>query len=156
MNLSVEQIKVIRENARDTDAYEKIIHALLNEPSSESRPQILAVDDDDQMCSLIRFVLESEGCEVAAVTSGEASLDIIRHKQFNLIFLDINMPDIQGGEILEKIRESEINKDTPVVFITGLIKPEEEEKLVPRREKYLGKPITVEKLLAVTNEILGK
>ncbi|MFZ5806508.1 MAG: response regulator [Verrucomicrobiota bacterium] len=155
MNLSVEQIQVIRECARDEEAYEKILHALLNEPVPESRPQILAVDDDEHMCSLIRFVLEAEGCEVAAVTSGTAALDHIRHKLFHIIFLDINMPDIQGGEILEKIRASSVNKDTAVVFITGLIKPEEENKLIPRREKYLGKPITVEKLLAVTQEILG-
>ncbi|MFZ5806908.1 MAG: response regulator [Verrucomicrobiota bacterium] len=154
MHLTDEQKTAIRECAKDEASFEKILQILTPVSPLEKSYQILTVDDDPTINTFIHAVLEIDGYNVCGVTSGQAAVEKINAQRWDLIFLDIIIPDIDGGQILNIIRESELNKDTPVAFVTGMIKPEEEEGLVPRREKYIGKPFTVEKLRAVTRELL--
>src|SRR5512146_1313866 len=78
---------------------------------------ILIVDDEAGIRQSLRGVLEDEGYKVAVVESGEACLDTLRRRSYDVILLDIWLPGMDGLETLEKIRESE---DAPeVIMISG-------------------------------------
>jgi two-component system nitrogen regulation response regulator NtrX len=78
---------------------------------------ILIVDDEAGIRQSLRGVLEDEGYKVAVVESGEACLDTLRRRSFDVILLDIWLPGMDGLETLEKIREGE---DAPeVIMISG-------------------------------------
>ncbi|MFH1066990.1 MAG: response regulator [bacterium] len=155
MDLTNEQMEIIRHSSRDEEAFKKILESLHVESDMPAKRRVLVVDDDKQIGDLVRFALEPEGFNVITVLSGKEALYEIHNKKMALILLDIILPDINGGDILLKIRESALNKDAPVVFITGMVKPGEEDKLTPRAEKYLGKPFTTQKLVALARELMG-
>lgn len=158
MELTEEQREGIRECCKDQACFEKvlqILHASTDKSVQKAKKySVLAVDDNEHIAHLVEVALEPVHCAVTCVLNGRDALAEINRKKWDLVFLDIMLPDIDGGEILLRIREHEVNKETPVVFITGLIKPEEEAGLVPRNEKYLGKPFTADRLRSVAREIL--
>ena len=78
---------------------------------------ILIVDDETGIRQSLKGVLEDEGYKVAVVESGEACLDTLRRRSFDVILLDIWLPGMDGLETLEKVREGE---DAPeVIMISG-------------------------------------
>jgi excisionase family DNA binding protein len=79
--------------------------------------QILVVDDEPIIGELIRNGLEARGYQVTTSLSSLEALEIIRQKRFDLIFLDLVMPELDGSELFKRIRE--IDKDVPVVIVTG-------------------------------------
>lgn len=153
MELNENQLEVIRNCARDEESFKRILDVI--GVGSKAKYQVLAVDDQEMIVSLVRTAAEMEDCAVTCVTTGQAAVNEVNRKKWDLIFLDIVIPDIDGGEILNVIRRTPMNQDTPVVFVTGLLKPEEEKSLTPRKEKYIGKPFSIEKIRAVTREVLG-
>lgn len=154
MYLTEEQKIAIRGYSKDEDSFQKILQIISPASPLGKSYQILTVDDDPTINTFIHAVLEIDGYNVKGVTSGQAAVDEIHRQKWDLVFLDIVIPDIDGGKILNIIRESELNKETPVAFITGMIKPDEEQQLIPRAEKYIGKPFTVEKLRSAARELL--
>ena len=79
--------------------------------------KILVVDDEPNIAFLIKEELEDEGYEVKVCNSGEEALKTIKNENFDLITLDIEMPEISGIEIAGKIREME--KDVKIVLLTA-------------------------------------
>src|SRR5712692_7521672 len=78
---------------------------------------ILIVDDEPGIRQSLKGVLEDEGYKASVAESGEACLEALRKKNFEVVLLDVWMPGIDGLETLEKIREDE---DAPeVIMISG-------------------------------------
>lgn len=74
-----------------------------------------------------------------------------------MILLDYEMPIINGGEVLKKLRENPATKDIPVVFLTGVSNRSTiQEVLAMKPQGYLLKPIDSEKLFKVIMDVLGK
>lgn len=83
---------------------------------------ILVVDDNHLVVKSLSRLLESQGYIVDTAESGQEALMIISKKEFDLIILDIRMPDIDGVETAQNIKEflKENNKtEIPIIFITG-------------------------------------
>ena len=80
---------------------------------------ILAVDDTDIILDLLRIQLEHEGYSVTTAGKGERAKKLINSVSYDLILLDIEMPEITGIELLQYIKETEKNKATPVVMLTA-------------------------------------
>lgn len=76
--------------------------------------KILLVDDEDSIHLLYREELEDEGYEVHSALSGEAALDQLKIIQPDLVILDINMPGINGIDVLRQIKEA--NPSLPVIL----------------------------------------
>src|SRR5882757_3184975 len=86
-------------------------------------PRILVVEDSVSMRSFVRSALEADsrssaGLEVIEASSGFEALRLLPRGPYDLVITDINMPDINGLELISFIRRSELHKETPVLIIS--------------------------------------
>lgn len=110
--------------------------------------RILIVDDQRDIRELTTAVLSGDGYEVAAVGSGVEALDLLARERFDLVLLDINMPEMDGWETLRLIRADEMLALLPVVMFS--VKGEIRDKVQSMQEgalDYITKPFELEQLL---------
>jgi len=72
--------------------------------AAASRPRVLIIDDDDNVCELLREALTGEGYAVATVPHGAAALELVKHHQPAVIILDLRMPIMDGWSFAEQYR----------------------------------------------------
>jgi two-component system response regulator ResD len=109
--------------------------------------KILIVDDEEQLRSLVRLYLEEEGFEVEEAVDGREALLKIKQYEYNLIILDLMMPELDGWEVCRQVRRN--NKAIPIIMLTA--KTEMEDKLVgfdTGADDYVGKPFDPRELVA--------
>jgi len=106
------------------------------------------------MRSFVAATLEAEGSyEVTQVPSGFAALKLLPTQQFDLVITDINMPDINGLELIRFIRTNPQHKDTPLVIISTEGKERDRDKgLGLGANAFLVKPFQPEDLLALVKK----
>ncbi|MEA3406515.1 MAG: response regulator [Chloroflexota bacterium] len=81
--------------------------------------KILIIEDDDYTLKALQSRLEKEEFEVITAESGYRGLELARESRPFLIILDLLMPDIDGLEVLERLRQDVVTWDTPVVVLTA-------------------------------------
>lgn len=118
--------------------------------------RILLVDDSATMRNFVAAALEGEGeFEVVQVPNGFQALKILPAQQFDLVITDINMPDINGLELIRFIRNSAQHKQTPLIIISTEGKERDRDKgLGLGANAYLVKPFTPEALVALVRQYL--
>ena len=79
-------------------------------------PKILIIDDQAPIRRVLRDILENESYQVEDVGSGMEALQIIKEQEFDAVFCDIKMPEMDGIEVLEALKQE---SDTPVIMISG-------------------------------------
>lgn len=84
-----------------------------------AQPRILIVDDDEDLCALLRYNLERDGFEVVEVHDGEAALQEIATHLPSVVVLDWILPVMSGLEVCRAIRNVPRTRDIPVVMVTG-------------------------------------
>jgi len=93
----------------------------MEKTSDESkRPSILVVDDQPQNILLIREYLDSLNIEIDEANSGIKCLEMLQKKLYTMVILDIQMPGMDGYEVLARMRNDERLKEVPVVFISAI------------------------------------
>ncbi|MBM2827005.1 MAG: OmpR family two-component response regulator [Dehalococcoidia bacterium] len=115
---------------------------------------ILAVDDEVRYLRLLRFNLEAGGYRVATAANGEEALTGLAMEEPDLVILDLMMPDIDGFEVLRRLREFSM---TPVIILTA--KGEESDKIKGLRlgaDDYVTKPFSAQELLARVEAVLRR
>jgi len=90
----------------------------LPEVAEVSPPSILAVEDSLTARELERDILEAAGYEVEVAVDGLDALEKLRRKRFDLIVTDIQMPGLDGFELIQRLRQSEEHKEVPIVVVT--------------------------------------
>jgi putative two-component system response regulator len=80
-------------------------------------PQILVVDDDPHILDMVTVMLSSSGFPALSCSNPEKALNMLRHKNINAVLTDINMPEMTGLDLLEKIHIR--HPDIPVILMTG-------------------------------------
>lgn len=104
---------------------------------------ILIVEDNIDIHNLIKEVLEKEHYRVLSSYTGTEAMRIIENERIDLILLDLMLPEINGEEIVKKV------KDTPIIVISAKISTEDKVNvLLNGANDYLTKPFNVEELLA--------
>jgi len=113
--------------------------------------RVLVVEDSSAMRAFVRATLEEEGtAEVDEAESGFVALRILPRKHFDLVVVDINMPDINGLELVSFMRKSDRHRDTPVVIISTEASAKDRERgLSLGANAYLKKPFTPAQLREV-------
>ncbi len=108
--------------------------------------KILLLEDDDLLNEIITEFLQENGFEVESFFDGEAAFDAIEQNKYDMLLLDINVPNIDGFEILSYLRE--IKNKTPIIFITSLTNVANIKKAFDLGvNDYLKKPFDLEELL---------
>ena len=109
--------------------------------------RVLLVEDDPSQQQSIKMILETAGMVVDTTDLGEDGLEIGKLYDYDIIVLDIMLPDIDGFEVLRRLRDSRV--DTPVLILSGLTESEDKVKgLGTGADDYLTKPFNNKELLA--------
>ncbi|MBQ9540892.1 response regulator transcription factor, partial [Ruminococcus sp.] len=107
---------------------------------------ILIVEDDKELSSLLTDFLRAEGYTVSAVENGERAVQLFERYGARLVVLDINLPDMNGFAVCSKLRE---NADTPILIVSA--RTDKEDKLNGLdlgADDYIEKPYDIDILLA--------
>ncbi|MCW3072183.1 MAG: DNA-binding response regulator [Bacteroidetes bacterium] len=108
--------------------------------------RILLVEDEENLLKIIRLNLELEGYAVTAAVTGIEALKEFRKGNFELVLLDVMLPEMSGFDVCEEIRKE--NKDVPVLFLTAKGSGEDRiQGLKLGADDYLTKPFNLEELL---------
>jgi CheY-like chemotaxis protein len=100
----------------------------------EPQARVLIVDDDPAVREIVRTTLESSGLKTFQAANGRAALDWLEHHPSpSLILLDLMMPEMDGFEFLEQIRNRDKLVDVPIVVLTAKELTEEERALLAER-----------------------
>jgi adenylate cyclase len=124
-------------------------------PENHDSASILVVDDTVADATLLSDLLENEGYRATSVASGQAALAALTTQGFDLILLDVVMPDVDGNEVCRRIRSSERFAALPIVMVTSLDAKEERVKGIEAgADDFLSKPINHAELLARVRSLL--
>ncbi len=123
---------------------------------SDSRPRVLVVEDSATMRGFVTAALEAAGpYAVTQAESGFHALKILPRARYDLIITDINMPDINGLELVRFVRESEAHKGTRLIIIsTDGREADRDRGMKLGADAYLTKPFSPEALLDIVRELL--
>lgn len=114
---------------------------------ADSQPRILVVDDENDILLIVRTALKDE-YEIETATNGPDALEHIAESVPDLIILDMMMPEMDGMEVLEKIRADARTARVPVIFLTGVSERSRiREALDKGTQYYIVKPFKHQDLL---------
>ncbi len=117
--------------------------------------RILVIEDEVKVASFISEGLREEGYTVVVAYDGKTGIDLIKDASFDIILLDLMIPEVDGLEVLRNIRSRGI--DTPVLIITAKSSKEDVVKgLDTGSDDYLTKPFSFEELLARIRALLRR
>lgn len=117
---------------------------------------VLAVDDSPSMRDMVRISLASAGFAVTSAADGEQALQLARAGSFDLVLLDVNMPVMDGIQVIRALRAEPAYRHTPILMLTTESSPESK-----RQGKEAGatgwivKPFDPAQLIATMHRVLG-
>lgn len=119
------------------------------------RRNVLVVDDDKDFQLLLESYLEHAGFVVRCVSDGYSALDELSANDFDLVILDISMPNFNGFQFLHSIRAIDALKDLPIIMLTASSEKDDILRAKDNVSDYMLKPPSREELLARIERILG-
>jgi DNA-binding response OmpR family regulator len=120
--------------------------------ASKERPRLLVVDDDSLITSTFEAILRSEGYDVVTAEDGRQALELVRQAPFDLVLLDLLLPDMDGWTILQHLRE--IRPSSRVVILCADVDAEGTiEAFRLGAVDVLLKPPDVDKLLRFVDDL---
>jgi two-component system alkaline phosphatase synthesis response regulator PhoP len=119
--------------------------------------KILIVDDEPDCISIIQCRLEWCHYKVITATNGKEGLEKASQEKPDLILLDTNMPEMNGHEMLARLRKDNALKNVPVIMVTALCDAKDIDKASSFGiSDYVTKPVDFAKLTEKVSKILGK
>src|SRR5215210_3288939 len=117
--------------------------------------RILVVEDDPAVSHSIELMLRSETCTVHTTDLGEESVALAKLNAYDIIFLDLNLPDMSGYEVLQCLRTAKVN--TPILILSGLAATADKVKgLGFGADDYVTKPFHKDELLARVQAVMRR
>lgn len=111
--------------------------------------KVLVVDDNPDVVDLLSMILETNGYSVDTASGGEECLQLLKQREYDLVFIDIMMPRLRGDQVAERIRKE---ASTKIVFVTIKNKGEVPMKLA---DAFIKKPFGVEDILKAARKYAG-
>ena len=134
-----------------------------NQPTLKGRltvklKTVLIVDDQESICSLVKASLENLWPTLKVVTCADSTRAMEKVKSLlpNLVILDVQMPEISGPDIAQAMKEHPDAKSIPIIFLTGILTPEEARGRADRvgRDIFIAKPINFGELTAAVEKYI--
>lgn len=119
-----------------------------------SPPRILIVEDEPSICENVVYALEADGFQVVAVGTGREALEKLKAQEFQLIILDVGLPDMTGFEVCKVVRKT---LSLPILFLTA--RSSEVDRVVGLEiggDDYVVKPFSPRELVARVRAILRR
>ena len=117
------------------------------------RKQVLVVDDDAGLQSLLQAILELEGCDVTAAENGLVALEKLKFVKPDLILLDILMPGMDGFAFVEELERRGLRSTIPILVLTASARAQERIEQM-RFEGSLTKPFELRRFVAEVTKLL--
>ncbi len=114
----------------------------------------LVVDDEPNLTDLVGTVLRYEGYEVRAAATGHGALNAVRDFKPDVIVLDVMLPDLDGFEVLRRLRDSGV--DVPVLFLTARDAATDRVAGLTIGDDYVTKPFSLEEVVARLSNLLRR
>jgi DNA-binding NtrC family response regulator len=119
------------------------------------KSRVLVVDDEDTLRTVLSQELKGEGYDVETAADGQLAIDTLKEKQFDLVLLDIKMPNVSGFEVLKYIKQD--HPSLKVIMLTGFadLKNAIESKKLGA-EDFVSKPYDLVDLLTTIERVLNE
>lgn len=122
-------------------------------------PKILVAEDDHDIRELIVLTLQFSGFDVTSVEDGAAAVQAakVNDGKFDLILMDVRMPHMTGYEACRRLKEAEITKNIPIIFLSAKGQEGEVQTgLALGAEQYILKPFAPDDLIKTVTQVLNK
>lgn len=122
---------------------------------TEKKPSVLLVEDEENLHEALKLNLELEGYEVTSAMDGAAALKAVENEYFDLIILDVMLPEMDGISVTETIRIS--NNEVPILILSA--KNSSADRVLGLKkgaDDYLTKPFNLEELLLRVHKLINK
>lgn len=124
--------------------------------------KLLLIDDDEELCTELREVLEAEGFNVDIAQDGLQGLQYLQHKQYQMIILDLKLPGLNGYGVLKSVRKAA--HPLKVLVLSGRpvgepllkedgVSKDEEEKVLGMADAIISKPFMVDSFIQKVKEL---
>lgn len=146
-------------NTEESPQSSQTEHIYVGEEADEEKEQsptlhALVIDDSAAIRKQLELELRDAGIKSDFAESGEQALEKIKEAQFDLVFLDIIMPGIDGYETCKFMRETAEYKKTPIIMLSGKTSPlDEVQGVIAGATTYLTKPVKSDKLQETLNRV---
>jgi len=154
--ISLEKTIRILNNSEGKTEEKTVILNREEEPGSFDGLRVLVADDNPINCKLIRIILEQLGLEVTVVSDGKEAFEVYQENEYDIIFMDIQMPVMDGLEANKNILQYESQHDlkhVPIVALTANTSVEDKEKYLSEgMDDYATKPLDVDVLKKIISD----
>ncbi|AXQ14070.1 MULTISPECIES: response regulator [Shewanella] len=117
---------------------------------------ILAVDDSASMRQMVSFTLKTAGFDVTEANNGEEALKVAQGREFDLVISDVNMPIMDGIELIRNLRELPNYKFVPMLMLTTESTTDKKQQgRAAGATGWIVKPFNPDQLLATVRKVLG-
>ena len=117
----------------------------------------LVIEDNVDNMKLITFILEKNGYSTLRAENGKMGIELAIKERPDFVLLDIQLPDMNGLEVLEELRGSEIDGEIPIIAITSYAMSGDREKMIEAGcDGYLEKPIDPVNIIDQIKKVIGE
>jgi two-component system OmpR family response regulator len=116
--------------------------------------RVLLVDDEEHLLAMLEAALQFEGFDVSSATTGLDALAAVSRSAYDLIILDVMLPDLDGFEVCTRLRAEGV--ETPVFFLSARDSTEDLMRGLAIGDGYLTKPFSLKVLIARLRSVLGR
>ena len=117
--------------------------------------RLLLIDDDEGLRTMMQILLKRGGHDITLAGNGQAGLDLAEKQPFDVIVLDVMMPDMNGYEVARRLRAGPRTRNTPLIILTARAQPvDQKSALIAGADAYFSKPVAIEVLEAKIAELL--
>ncbi len=108
-------------------AYEASDEVVIQSEAKQYRGRVLVIDDQPLNSQLLALALESKGVAMVSALSGQEGLAVLQEQQFDLIFCDLQMPEMDGKQVIRAVREKQLaeGESVPIIAFTANVLPQE-------------------------------
>ena len=120
-------------------------------------PHILLVDDEPNIVMSLEFLMRKNGYQVGIARNGTEALAALDQTPYDLVLLDVMMPDVDGYQVCRQLRQRPDRAATKVIFLSAKSQPADVQKgYAAGADLYVPKPFSTRQLMQKVRELLGR